>query len=84
MKTLIIGAGTLRSLYTQLFHRSGKDVTLLARGAHYDFINKNELVLINEFTGEKTVDQVKCDRPVTFAEDEYDLVIVLMRKNIVY
>ena len=80
MRTLIIGAGPLGSLYTYLLHKSGKDVTLLARGAHYDFIEKNGLVMVNEFTGEKTVERVKIiDR--LHAEDEYDLVIVLMRKN---
>lgn len=80
MKTLIIGAGPLGSLYTYLLQKSGEDVTLLARGAHFDFIEKNGLVLINEFTGEKIVEKVKLiDR--LHAEDEYDLVIVLMRKN---
>jgi len=80
MRTLIIGAGPLGSLYTYLLHKSGKDVTLLARGDHYDFIEKNGLILINEFTGEKTVEKVRIiDR--LHAEDEYDLVIVLMRKN---
>ena len=80
MKTLIIGAGPLGSLYTHLFHKSGKDVTLLARGAHFDFIEKNGLVLVNEFTGDKTVENVHViDR--LHAEDQYDLVIVLMRKN---
>ena len=80
MKTLIIGAGPLGSLYAYLFHKSGKDVILLARGAHFDFIEKNGLVLFNEFTGEKTVEKVHViDR--LHAEDEYDLVIVLMRKN---
>ena len=80
MKTLIIGAGPLGSLYTHLFHKSGKDVTLLARGAHYNFLEENGLALINEFTGEKTVVKVPViDR--LHAEDDYDLVIVLMRKN---
>jgi len=80
MKTLIIGAGPLGSMYTYLLHKSGKDVTLLARGAHYDFIEKNGLSLINEFTGEKIVEKVKViDR--LHSKDEYDLVIVLMRKN---
>lgn len=80
MKTLIIGAGPLGSLYTYLFHKSGKNVTLMARGEHYDFLEENGLILINEFTGEKIVEKVNViDR--LHAEDEYDLVIVLMRKN---
>ena len=80
MRTLIIGAGPLGSLYTYLFHKSGKDVTLLARGEHYDFLEENGLNLVNEFTGERTVEKVMViDR--LHQEDEYDLVIVLMRKN---
>lgn len=80
MRTLIIGAGPLGSLYTNLFHKAGKDVTLLARGEHYDFLEENGLNLVNEFTGERTVEKVKViDR--LHQEDEYDLVIVLMRKN---
>jgi 2-dehydropantoate 2-reductase len=80
MKTLIIGAGPLGSLYTYLFHKSGKDITLLARGEHHDFIEKNGLVLVNEFTGEETVAKVNVINRL-HTEDEYDLVIVLMRKN---
>ena len=80
MKTLIIGAGPLGSLYTYLFHKAGKDVTLLARGAHYDFLKENGLTLINEFTQQQMVAQVQViDR--LHEEDEYDLVLVLMRKN---
>ena len=48
MRTLIIGAGPLGSLYTYLFHKSGKDVTLLARGEHYDFLEENGLNLVND------------------------------------
>lgn len=80
MKTIIIGAGPLGSLYTYLLHRAGKDVTLLARGAHYDFLKKNGLILVNEFTEKSVVEKVNViDR--LHEEDEYDLVIVLMRKN---
>jgi len=80
MKTLIIGAGPLGSLYTYLLHKAGEDVTLLARGEHYQFLKENGLVLINEFTKEKITEKVKViDR--LHEEDKYDLVIVLMRKN---
>ena len=41
MKTLIIGAGPLGSLYTYLFHRAGHDVTLLARNEHFKFLKEN-------------------------------------------
>ncbi len=80
MKTLIIGAGPLGSLYTCLLHKAGKDVTLLARGKHFRFLQENGLVLINAFSQERITEKVKIiDR--LHAEDEYDLVIVLMRKN---
>ncbi|MEQ9298338.1 MAG: 2-dehydropantoate 2-reductase N-terminal domain-containing protein [Cyclobacteriaceae bacterium] len=80
MKTLIIGAGPLGGLYAYLLHRAGKDVTLLARGAHYDFLKKNGLILVNAFTEKRVVEKVNViDR--LHEEDAYDLVIVLMRKN---
>lgn len=80
MKTLIIGAGPLGSLYTYLFHKAGKDVTLLARGEHYEFLKTHGLVLVNEFSQERIVEHVKVVNSLG-DHDEYDLVITLMRKN---
>ncbi len=80
MKTLIIGAGPLGSLYANLMHKAGKDVTLLARGEHYEFLKENGLILINEFTQKKSVRQIKVIQRI-HEEDEFDLVIVLIRKN---
>ena len=80
MKTLIYGAGPLSSLYAHRLIQAGKDVTILARGQRYDRIRANGLALVDEMTGAKeessaqVVDEL---RP----EDEYDLVIVLIRKN---
>ncbi len=80
MKTLIIGAGPLGSLYTYLFHKAGIDVTLLARGEHYDYLREHGLTLINAFSEERVTEKVKVINRL-HEEDEYDLVIVLMRKN---
>lgn len=80
MKTLIIGAGPLGSLYSYLFHKAGKDVTLLARNEHYEFLKAHGLVLVNEFSNERSVEQVKVVNTLG-DNDEYDLVIVLIRKN---
>ena len=80
MKALIFGAGPLGSLYACLFHKAGKDVTILARNEHYNFLQKNGVVLVNEFTQEKTVENVKVVDSLG-EDDSYDLVIVLMRKN---
>ena len=46
MKTLIFGAGPLGSLYACLLHKSGKDVTILARNEHYIFLKDNGIVII--------------------------------------
>ena len=80
MKTLIIGAGPLGSLYTYLFHKAGHDVTLFARNEHYKYLEENGLTLINGFTNEKINARVKITNKLD-KEDEYDLVIVLVRKN---
>ena len=80
MKTLVIGAGPLGSLYACLLHQAGKDITILARNEHYTFISDNGLVLINEFTQEKTVEKIRVINHLEM-KDTYDLAIVLMRKN---
>jgi len=80
MKTLIFGAGPLGSLYAHLLHKAGNDVTILARGTHYEFLKENGLVLVNEFTQEKITEKVNVIDSLN-EEDAYDLVIVLMRKN---
>ena len=80
MKTLIFGAGPLGSLYACLLHKAGNDVTLLARNEHYTFLKENGLVLINEFTQEKSVEKIKVV-DVLNEKESYDFVIVLMRKN---
>ena len=80
MRTLIYGAGPLGSLYAHRLIQAGKDVTILARGQRYDRIQANGLVLVDEMIGAKedssaqVVDEL---RP----EDDYDLVIVIIRKN---
>ena len=80
MKTLIYGAGPLGSLYACLLHKAGNDVTILARNEHYNFLKKNGVVLHNEFTQEKIVEKVNVIDSLK-KEDDYDLIIVLMRKN---
>jgi len=80
MKTLIYGAGPLGSLYAYLLHKSGSDVTILARNEHYNFVKENGIVLVNEFTQEKTIETVNVVDTLN-ENDTYDLVIVIMRKN---
>ncbi len=80
MRVLFFGAGPLGSLYAHLFHEAGVDVTLLARGARYDWLKEHGLVLRNEMTGEEGRSRVALTQTLT-PEDEYDLAIVLIRRN---
>lgn len=80
MKTLFFGAGPLGSVYAHLLHEAGRDVTVLARGERHDWLQEHGLVLRDGLTGQTSssrVDVVDELKP----EDEYDLVIVLVRKN---
>jgi 2-dehydropantoate 2-reductase len=80
MRTLFFGAGPLGSVYAHLLHEKGGDVTVLARGERYDWLKENGLVLVNEMTGQKGSSRVNVVNELR-PEDEYDLVIVLIRKN---
>lgn len=80
MKTLFFGAGPLASLYAHLLHQSGTDVTVLARGERYEWIRDSGLVLVNEITGERSVSPINVVKELS-PDDEYDLVVVLIRKN---
>ena len=55
-------------------------MTVLARGERLDWIRANGLVLFNEITGQKNTSHVKVVNRLT-PQDEYDLAIVLIRKN---
>jgi 2-dehydropantoate 2-reductase len=80
MKTLFFGAGPLGCLYAHLLHTAGQDVTLVARGDKRDHIEEHGLKLVNEIT--RTVDTSHI--PVTSVldkDDDYDLIVVLIRKN---
>ena len=80
MKTLIFGAGPLGSLYACLLNKAGNDVTLLARNEHYTFVKENGVILENEFSGEKIIEEIKVIDTLDKA-DFFDLAIVIMRKN---
>ena len=80
MKVLFFGAGPLGTLYAQLFHEGGVDVTVLARGERYRWLKKNGLVLVNRITGEEGAARTKVIDALDDTE-EYDLAIVLVRKN---
>jgi len=80
MKILIYGAGPLGSLYAHRLHQAGKDVTILARNERYRYIKEHGIVLVNEYTGKKEISKISVVDTLA-AEDAYDLVVVLIRKN---
>lgn len=80
MRVLFFGAGPLGSFYAHLLHASGGNITVLARGERYAWLKKNGLVLLNEITGEAATTHVNLVDELR-PQDEYDLVIVLVRKN---
>lgn len=81
MKTLIFGAGPIGSVYANLFHKAGNDVTVLARNKQFDFIKENGVVLVNEFTGVRDIARVNAVDKLA-ENDAYDLVVVAIRKNL--
>ncbi len=80
MKVLVFGAGPLGSLYAHLLHQAGRDVSLLARGARFDWLQENGVVAVNEITGEASHSPVPIIEQLS-PEASFDLVIVLIRKN---
>ncbi len=80
MRTLVFGAGPLGCLYAHLFGQAGKDVTILARGQRYDFIKANGLVVVDEIAGARGVSKIQIVDELK-GDDDYDLVVVLIRKN---
>jgi 2-dehydropantoate 2-reductase len=80
VQALFFGAGPLGCVYAHLLHEAGKDVTVLARGERHDWLKENGLVLLNGLTGQTNSSRVNVVSELK-PEDEYDLAIVLIRKN---
>lgn len=78
MKILVFGAGVLGCNLARNFFRAGKDVTLLARGAWGESIQKNGLRIKDKFSPRMSVSRI----PVTAelkAEDKYDVIFIVLR-----
>ena len=80
MKILFYGAGVLGSFYAARLHEAGYDVSILARGRRLADLKEHGIVLQNANTGEQTTTRVKVVERLA-AEDAYDLVAVIVRKN---
>lgn len=79
-KILVIGAGVLGSLYAGKLYRAGYTVTLLARGSRLEELRQGGLLLQED--GSEKIERV----PVIVTDrldeqDEYDMVLVVVRKN---
>lgn len=68
------------SVYAHLLHQAGADVTVLARGERRGWLEEHGLVVLNEMIGRQASSRVNVVDELR-AEDEYDLVVVAIRKN---
>jgi 2-dehydropantoate 2-reductase len=77
---LVYGAGVLGSLYAGKLAQAGYAVTLLARGQRLAELRERGLVLVNEASGQVETIAVPLTERLD-AQDAYDLVLVVMRRN---
>ncbi|MEO0759846.1 MAG: 2-dehydropantoate 2-reductase N-terminal domain-containing protein [Cyanobacteria bacterium J06648_16] len=80
MKILIYGAGVIGSLYAARLQASGCDVSILARGQRLKDLREYGIVLEHALTGETTATPIRVVEQLS-PEDDYDLIMVAMRKN---
>ena len=78
MKILVFGAGVLGCNLARNFFRAGKDVTLLARGAWGESIQKNGLRIKDKFSPRMSVSRIPVVTELK-AEDKYDVIFVVLR-----
>ena len=73
MKICIFGAGAIGGYVGLMLKRGGADVSLIARGAHLDAINKNGIKVI--FKDEELVEKMPAsDTPADFGPQDYVIV----------
>ena len=80
MKILVYGAGVLGSILASRLYKAGIDVKILARGQRLQDIKNYGIILNNEYTGEQIIEKVPVVEEIS-PEDEYDFILVIMRKN---
>ena len=80
VKILVFGAGPLGSLLVARLHQGGLQVSLLARGQRLADLREHGVVLKNWSTGEEEAVKVPLVGSLE-AGDDYDLILVVMRKN---
>lgn len=80
MKILVFGSGALGSLYAARLEEAGHEVAILARGQRLEDLREFGILLENAKTGEREQQSVNVVEQFT-PDDNYDLVMVVMRKN---
>lgn len=80
MKILIYGAGVLGSVYAALLHGADHEVAILARGQRLADIRKHGVILEDSQSGKRMASRVPAVEKLG-PEDDYDLAVVVMRKN---
>jgi 2-dehydropantoate 2-reductase len=78
MKLLVYGAGVLGSHLAHVLHRAGHDVTILARGQRLKVLKNNGLKIHHYLQRKTTVDNINVTDKLN-ADDEYDLVFIVMQ-----
>jgi ketopantoate reductase len=80
MKILVYGAGPIGSLFSVRLHDAGHDVALLARGQRLHDLREHGVVLEDGYSGKRSVTPLAVVERLE-PDDDYDLVLVTMRKN---
>lgn len=78
MKLFVLGAGVLGCNLANNLFRAGKNVTLLARGAWAEELQKNGLRIKNVFSPRTSVFRIPVAEELK-AEDSYDVIFVAVR-----
>lgn len=80
MKILVYGAGPLGSVFAAKLHQGGHDVSILARGQRLTDLREHGVVIHNTINDEWVTARVNVVEQLA-PDDEYDLIMVIMRKN---
>jgi 2-dehydropantoate 2-reductase len=78
MKILVYGADVIGSIYAAKLYEAGCNVTLLARGKHYEDLKQNGVIIKDTLTGKQTISKVPLAHQLE-PRDFYDLIIVTVR-----
>ncbi|MGC9394178.1 MAG: ketopantoate reductase family protein [Anaerolineae bacterium] len=80
MKILVYGAGPLGSVFAARLHQGGHDVSILARGQRLADLREHGVVIHNMINDQWVTAHVNVVEQLA-PDDDYELVIVIMRKN---